>query len=99
LLSAQANAPLTRTTAAATLFSLNSLTLFLRSHNLKNSLRRHDHLCDFYPKYHRELNFIEQYWGAAKHRFHTAGRGATIDAMKKKVLACLDDIPLDQICW
>jgi hypothetical protein len=63
---------------------------------LEEFIERRGHICDFYPKYHCELNFIEQYWGAAKHRFRTAGRGATIDAMKK-VLACLDDIPLDQI--
>jgi hypothetical protein len=42
---------------------------------------------------------MEQYWGAAKLHFRTAGRGATIEEMKKKVLDCLDDIPLDQIRW
>ena len=52
------------------------------------------HLCDFYPKYHCELNFIEQYWGAAKLRFHVAGRAMTIDKMEKKVIQCLDDVPL-----
>ena len=64
---------------------------------LQELIERCDHLCDFYPKYHCELNFIEQYWGAAKLCFHTAGQGATIQEMKKKVLDCLDDNPLDQI--
>jgi len=43
------------------------------------------------------LNFIEQYWGAAKLRYHVAGRARTLDAMEKKMLECLDDIPLEQI--
>ena len=30
---------------------------------LQELIERHGHLCDFYPKYHCELNFIEQYWG------------------------------------
>ncbi|KAI0244995.1 hypothetical protein BJV78DRAFT_1142701 [Lactifluus subvellereus] len=55
------------------------------------------HLCDFYPKYHCKLNFIEQYWGAAKLRYRVAGCVATIHEMEKIVIACLDDIPLLQI--
>jgi hypothetical protein len=61
---------------------------------LQELVESRGHLCDFYPKYHCELNFIEQYWGAAKLRFRTAGRAATISDMEKKVIQCLDDVPL-----
>jgi hypothetical protein len=36
---------------------------------LQELIESRGHLCDFYPKYHCELNFIEQYWGTAKYRF------------------------------
>ena len=61
---------------------------------LQELVESRGHLCDFYPKYHCELNFIEQYWGAAKLRFRMAGRAVTINEMEKKVIQCLDDIPL-----
>jgi hypothetical protein len=64
---------------------------------LQEHIELRGHLCDFYPKYHCELNFIEQYWGTAKLRFRTAGRARTLEAMQKNMLACLDDIPLEQI--
>ena len=40
---------------------------------LQEFIERRHHLCDFYPKYHCELNFIEQYWGAVKLCFWVAG--------------------------
>jgi len=43
------------------------------------------------------LNFIEQYWGAAKLCYRVAGCARTLDVMEKKMLECLDDVPLEQI--
>jgi hypothetical protein len=61
---------------------------------LQELVESRGHLCDFYPKYHCELNFIEQYWGAAKLRFRMAGRATTIKDMERVVIQCLDDVPL-----
>ena len=61
---------------------------------LQEFVENRGHICDFYPKYHCEMNFIEQYWGAAKLRFRVMGHVATIEEMEKNVTGCLDDIPL-----
>jgi hypothetical protein len=52
------------------------------------------HICNFYPKYHCKLNFIEQYWGVAKFRYRAAPRATTIANMEKTVRDSLDSAPL-----
>ena len=64
---------------------------------LKEFVALQGHICDFYPKYHCELNFIEQYWGASKLRYCSSLHATNLKEMEKNVLACLDDVPLLQI--
>jgi hypothetical protein len=64
---------------------------------LQEVIEERGHICDFYPKYHCELNFIEQYWGAAKFRYRAAHRPATAADMEKAVKESLDNVPLLQI--
>ena len=64
---------------------------------LEEYITSRGHICDFYPKYHCELNFIEQYWGAAKALYRDTQRTATIEAMEENMVKCLDNIPLIQI--
>ncbi|KAF8221455.1 hypothetical protein L208DRAFT_1327948 [Tricholoma matsutake] len=55
------------------------------------------HICDFYLKYHCELNFIEKYWGTAKLQYCITACMANIVEMEKNMLNCLDDVPLLQM--
>ena len=57
------------------------------------------HICDFYPKYHCELNFIEQYWGAAKLIYRSTSKTTDMKEMERNVRECLDDMPHVQIQW
>ena len=67
-----------------------------KSH-LEEYITSRGHICDFYPKFHCELNFIEQYWGVVKLRYQSSPKTADMDAMERNVIACLDDVPLLQI--
>ena len=64
---------------------------------LQELIESRGHICDFYPKYHCELNFIEQYWGAAKYQYRTASRSGTLKDMEENVKECLDSVSLLQI--
>jgi hypothetical protein len=55
------------------------------------------HICDFYLKYHCELNFIKQYWGAAKYQYRGTPCTHLMDKMRENVQASLDNVPLSQI--
>ena len=69
-----------------------------KSH-LEEYITSRGHICDFYPKLHCELNFIEQYWDAVKLHYQSSPKTADMDAMEHNVIVCLDDVLLLQIKW
>jgi hypothetical protein len=67
-----------------------------KSH-LEELITSRGHICDFYPKYHCELNFIEQYWGAAKLVYRSTPKTQDMKEMEKNVKNALDNVPLLQL--
>jgi hypothetical protein len=68
----------------------------VKSH-LEEIINARGHLCDFYPKFYCELNYIEQYWGAAKYIYRSGPWCVNMEDMEKQVATCLDDVPLLKI--
>lgn len=64
---------------------------------LQEFIESRGHICDFYPRYHPECNFIEQYWGYTKYHYRLSPQTKKIDEMEQNVLACLDKATLLQI--
>jgi hypothetical protein len=53
-----------------------------KSH-LEELITSRGHICNFYPKYHCELDFIEQYWWAAKLAYWNTTKTTDMKEMKK----------------
>jgi hypothetical protein len=64
---------------------------------LEELIKSFSHICNFYPKYHCDLNFIEQYWGAAKSHYHNSPQAKTGHEMEAAVQESLDSVSLLQI--
>jgi hypothetical protein len=89
--------PAGRTDCCCRRVLFNQADFITQKPELQEFIESRGHLCDFYPKYHCELNFIEQYWGAAKFRYRAATRSSTIKDMGTTVKESLDSVPLLQI--
>ena len=67
-----------------------------KSH-LEEFITSRGHIRDFYPKYHCKLNFIEQYWGAAKLIYRSTPKTKDMKEMEENVKISLDNVPIVQI--
>jgi hypothetical protein len=53
----------------------------------------------FLPKFHCELNFIEQCWGYAKRLYRLNPESSWEDHLERNAIAALDAIPLESMHW
>ncbi|CAK5269478.1 unnamed protein product [Mycena citricolor] len=51
----------------------------------------------FFPKYHPELNFIEQCWGYAKRIYRMYPRTTNEDDLEANVISALESVPIDSM--
>jgi len=68
-----------------------------RKYHLEELITSCGHICDFYPKYYCELNFIEQYCSATKLCYCSMPKTTDMKEMEASVKASLDDVLLIQI--
>ncbi|PSS02208.1 hypothetical protein PHLCEN_2v4064 [Hermanssonia centrifuga] len=67
-----------------------------KSH-LQEFIESRGHICDFYPNFHPECNYIEQYWGFSKYQYRLSPQTSNIAEMEENVRASLDKASLLQI--
>lgn len=69
----------------------------IQKSHLEEFITAWGHICDYYPKYHCELTFIDQYWGAANLIYRTSPKTTDMKEMEENVKNSLDDVPVVQI--
>lgn len=60
----------------------------------KRALEKHGYQCLFLPKFHCELNPIEQCWGYAKREYRKYPASSKEADLERNVLQALDSVPL-----
>ena len=88
-----------RTNCCAQHILFTQLDFVGQKSHLEEFITSRGHICKFYPKFHYELNFIEQYWGTVKLRYWMTTPTKNMDEMEANFLACLNDVSLVQIQW
>jgi hypothetical protein len=66
---------------------------------LEADMKAHGFQILFLPKFHCELNFIEQCWGHAKRRYWIFPPSSKEDDLERNVVQALNEVPLISMHW
>jgi hypothetical protein len=72
----------------------NQLDFMNVESHLETACKVRGHIVLFLPKFHCELNFIEQCWGYAKHCYCHFPPSSKEEDLERNVIKCLDGVPL-----